>query len=238
MRTERLVAGLAAIALLAAGCATPPPAPPMPAPPPAAAPPAIAPAAAESAPLDLKKVEAEIAAHYAAAAPEVQEYVRMTAGSFGRSAMWLNEDAFAALPSAERERKVAYLAELLTTAEYGRHLCRGLAEAGALKDPRLVPGLMKVAGYHRDDADYDCRPKWMAVAALARQESDEAVPLLIGLVDHGNQNTRMWARAALSRKTGQDFNGDKQAWAAWWKAQGHKAVGEEHLKAWQPPPKS
>ena len=230
MRMEMLFAGMASIALLAAGCATPPPAPP-----PATRP--QTPVATEPPPADPQKAEAEIAARYAAAAPEVQEYVRMTARTFGRSAMWLNEDAFAALPSAERERKVAYLAELLTAAEYGRHLCRGLAEAGALKDPRLVPGLMKVAGYHRDDADYDCRPKWMAVAALARQESDEAVPLLIGLVDHGNQNTRMWARAALSRKTGRDFNGDKPAWAAWWQAQGHKAVGEEHLKPRQPPPK-
>ena len=38
--------------------------------------------------------------------------------------------------------------------------------------------------YHVDNKDYDCRPKWMAIAALARQESPEAVPLLISLVDH------------------------------------------------------
>jgi hypothetical protein len=49
---------------------------------------------------------------------------------------------------------------------------------------------------HRVNRDYDCRPKWMAVAAVARQESDEAVSLLVRLVDHGNQNTRQWARAA------------------------------------------
>jgi len=29
--------------------------------------------------------------------------------------------------------------------------------------------LMKVTDYHLDDRDYDCRAKWMAVAALARQ---------------------------------------------------------------------
>lgn len=183
------------------------------------------------------KAQAEIAAHYSKAHPEVQEYVLHTAQTFGRSGMWLAEDAFAAEPAAAREQRTLRLARLLSEGEYGRHLCGALAGAGAVKDPRLVPGLLKVAGYHRADSDYDCRPKWMAVAALARQESDDAVPLLISLADHGNQNTRMWARAALSRKTGQDFQGDKQAWAQWWQAQGHKAVDAELLKPWTPPPK-
>ncbi|MCB1125437.1 MAG: HEAT repeat domain-containing protein, partial [Verrucomicrobiae bacterium] len=98
----------------------------------------------------------------------------------------------------------------------------------------LLPGLMKVAGYHRDDRDYDCRPKWMAVAALARQESGKAVPLLISLVDHGNQNTRMWARAALARMAGEDLEGDKPAWAKWWESQGHDPVKPDYLKPWKP----
>ena len=168
------------------------------------------------APLDIKKAETEVEQRYAKAHPEIKEYVLFTARSFGRSGMWLNEDAFAALPADAREKKVQHLATLLADGEYGRHLCAGLAEASALKDKRLVTGLAKVAGYHQKNVDYDCRPKWMAVAALARQESDEAVPLLISLVDHGNQNTRFWARAALARKTGQDFKQDKQAWAKWW----------------------
>lgn len=186
-------------------------------------------------PLDLEAANVEIEDHYAKAHPEIQEYVRMTARSFGRSQLWLNENAFEGLTAEERDEKVEYLAILLEEGEYGRHLCRGLAEASALNDKRLVPGLMKVAGYHHDDRDYDCRPKWMAVAALARQESDDAVPLLIGLLDHGNQNTRMWASAALVRTTGQDFGKDKQAWADWWQEQGHPAVDEEYLKPWVPP---
>jgi hypothetical protein len=113
-----------------------------------------------------------------------------------------------------------------------------LAEASALKDKRLVPGLMKVADYHLEDRDYDCRAKWMAVAALARQESDEAVPLLISLVDHGNQNTRNWARAALARKTGQDFKKDKAAWAKWWQEQGHSPIDGKFLKPAAAPPES
>jgi hypothetical protein len=186
--------------------------------------------------VDMKSAEDEVAAKYAHADPEIQEYVLWTAKSFGRHGLWLNENAFASLPGSAREKKVQYLATLFESAEYGRHLCRGLAEASALKDQRLVPSLIKVAGYQRKDSDYDCRPKWMAVAALARQESDDAVPLLISLVDHGNQNTRNWARAALSRKTGQDFKKDKQAWAKWWQAQGHAAIGAELLKAWEVSP--
>jgi hypothetical protein len=73
---------------------------------------------------------------------------------------------------------------------------------------------------------------------LARQESDEAVPLLVSLVDHGNQNTRQWARAALSRKMGQDFKQDKQAWAEWWEAQGNKPINDKFLRPWVMPPEA
>ena len=169
------------------------------------------------APVDLKKAEAEVEIHYAKAHPEIKEYVLWTARTFGKGGMWVQEDAFSELSAEAREKRIQHLATLLSEAEYGRHLCAGLAEASALKDKRLVPGLMRVAGYHQADRDYDCRAKWMAVAALARQESEEPVPLLIGLVDHGNQNTRNWARAALSRQTGQDFQQDKRAWAKWWR---------------------
>ena len=188
-----------------------------------------------AAPLDLKKAEAEVESRYAKAHPEVKEFVLHTARSFGRSGLWLNEDAFATAPDSAREKRVQHLAALLSDGEYGRHLCAGLSEASALKDKRLVPGLMKVAGYHQKDVDYDCRPKWMAVAALARQESNDAVPLLISLVDHGNQNTRFWARAALARKASQDFKQDKQAWARWWQEQGHPAIDKDLLKPYEPP---
>ena len=186
-------------------------------------------------PVDLQKASDEVESRYGNAHPEIQEYILWTARTFGGSNLWLNEDAFAELPAATREKRVQHLSQLLTEAEYGRHLCAGLAEASALKDKRLVPGLMKVAAYHLEDRDYDCRAKWMAVAALARQEDDAAVPLLISLVDHGNQNTRHWARASLSRKTGQDFRQDKQAWAKWWQAQGHPPIDDKFLKAWKKP---
>jgi len=149
--------------------------------------------------------------------------------------MWLNENAYSTLSAAEREARIVYLTKLLNEAEYGRHLCAGLAEAGALKDPRLVPGLMRTAKYHVDGKDYDCRPKWMAIAALARQESLDAVPLLISLVDHGNQNTRFWARAALARTAKNDFKADKQAWNKWWVDQGHPPFEASFLRPYTPP---
>jgi hypothetical protein len=180
--------------------------------------------AGSPAPLDLQKARTEVETCYSKAQPEIQEYVLWTAQTFGKSGLWLNEDAFAAMPGKAREDRIRYLATLLEQAEYGRHLCSGLAEASALKDKRLVPGLMRAAGYHQTDRDYDCRPKWIAVSALARQESEAAVPLLISLVDHGNQNTRHWARAALARQTSHDFGGDKQAWENWWKGQGRSVT--------------
>jgi hypothetical protein len=181
-------------------------------------------------------IDIETEKHYAKAHPEVQEFIRQTASSFGRAGLWLPEDAFNDLSADARAEKVAYLAKLLDEGEYGRHLCKGLAEAGALADKALLPGLIKVAAYHRDDRDYDCRPKWMAVAALGRVGDESAVPTLVRLVDHGNMNTRMWARASLVRITGQAFGDDKQAWADWWNGAGKEPkLGPEDVKPWEPP---
>jgi len=190
--------------------------------------------AAAPAALDMDAAAKEVSASYGKAHPEVQEYVLHTARTFGRSGMWLNENAFATLAAEDREKRVQYLKTLFEDAKYGRHLCMALAEASAIKDERLVPGLMNVAGYHDPAKDYDCRPKWMAIAALARQQSDAAVPLLVSLVDHGNENTRMWARAALARMAGDDFRADKAAWNKWWVGGGHPAIEAELLKPWQP----
>jgi len=184
---------------------------------------------------DAELANAEVSRCYGKAHPEVQEFVLHTARSFGASGLWLNEGAYANLKPEQIEARIVYLARLFEDAEYGRHLCAALAQASALKDSRLVPGLMKVAAYHVDDKDYDCRPKWMAIAALARQESPDAIPLLISLVDHGNQNTRFWARAALARMAKEDFKADKQAWNKWWINQGHAAIDAKLLKPYTPP---
>jgi HEAT repeat protein len=186
--------------------------------------------------LDMDSASTEVSSAYGKAEPEVQEFVLHTVRSFGPGGLWLNENAYADLKPDDREARVTYLVKLFDQPEYGRHLCSALAEASALKDPRLVPGLKKVAAYHVDGKDYDCRPKWIAIAALARQQSPDAVPLLVSLVDHGNQNTRFWARAALARMAKNDFKADKQAWNKWWVGQGHEAIDPELLKPYTPPP--
>jgi hypothetical protein len=185
--------------------------------------------------LDMDAATAEVSSNYGKAHPEVQEFVLHTARSFGRGGLWLNENAYAELTPEKREARIEYLVKLFDEAEYGRHLCAALAEASALKDPKLVAGLKKVAAYHVDGKDYDCRAKWMAIAALARQESPDAVPLLVSLVDHGNQNTRFWARAALARMAKDDFKTDKQAWNKWWTGQGHESIDPALLKPYVPP---
>jgi HEAT repeat protein len=192
-------------------------------------------ARADNPPADMTRAEAEVSRAYDKARPEVQEWVRYTARTFGWDGLWINEDAYANLTAAQREGRITYLAKLFDEAEYGRHLCTALAEASALKDARLVKPLMKVAGYHDEHKDYDCRAKWMAVAALARQESAEAVPLLVSLVDHGNKNTRMWARAALARLAKEDFKDDKQAWNKWWVGGGHPPIDAKLLQPFAAP---
>ena len=57
----------------------------------------------------------------------------------------------------------------------------------------------------------------------------------MSLVDHGNQNTRFWARAALARIAKDDFKADKQAWNKWWTDQGHEAIDPALLKPYVPP---
>ncbi len=181
-------------------------------------------------------IEQEIQEHYLKADADVQEYIRWTASTFGRGGtLWKAANTFDRLSPEEREKKVLYTEEVLKS-DYGRHLCTALADAGALKDKRLLPGVIKAAAYHRDDSDYDCRAKWMAVAALGRLDDESGVPVLVPLVDHGNQNTRMWARASLVRLTGQNFGVDKQAWAKWWNDGGKQPpIDVTQLKPWTPP---
>ena len=190
---------------------------------------------AANATVNMELAATEVSQRYGKAHPEVQEFILHTARTFGSSAMWVNENAHANLKPKEMEQRIVYLARLFEEADYGRHLCAALAEASAFKDERLARPLMKVAAYHVEDKDYDCRPKWMAIAALARQESRAAVPLLVSLVDHGNQNTRLWARAALARMARDDFKADKQAWNNWWTSQGNTAIDPKFLTPYSPP---
>jgi hypothetical protein len=164
----------------------------------------------------------------------VTDFVVWTEGQF-KGTQWLPENAIDNLDAKARESSIQQYVSILDEKPYNREICRALVMASVLRDKRFLPGLLKTAAYD-ELCDYDCCPKWMAVAALARMGDDSAVPVLVPLVDHGNPNTRMWARAALVRLTGQTFDQDKKAWGAWWNGQNKEPkLKEEDLKLWSMP---
>lgn len=73
----------------------------------------------------------------------------------------------------------------------------------------------------------------------SRRTNDKAGITRIGFaIASVNQNTRQWARAALWRKTGQDFKQDKEAWAKRWDFQGNKPIDGTFLEPWGMPPQA
>ncbi len=176
----------------------------------------------------------EIERSYKDASQEVKDYILWTEKEW-HWIQWLPENSVENMDAETREKAIVRYAKVLDEKSYGRELCPALNMASVLRDKRFLPGLLKTAAYH-EPVDYDCCPKWMAVAALARMGEESAVPVLIPLVDHGNENTRMWARAALVRLTGQKFDQDKKAWGAWWNGQNKEPkLKDEDLKPWSMP---
>jgi len=175
--------------------------------------------------------QAEINRYYKAVPKEVTDFILVTERQFGGN-LWFPENFIDSLDAETREKEIKYYASVLDEKPYSRQLCPALAKAGVLRDKRLLPGLLKVAA-HTEPGNYDCRPKWMAVAALARMGDESAIPVLVPLVDFGNKNVQMWSRAALYRLTGQTFDQDKKEWGAWWNAQNKEPkLKDEDLKPW------
>ncbi|HNY26255.1 MAG TPA: LecA/PA-IL family lectin [Candidatus Sumerlaeota bacterium] len=178
----------------------------------------------------------EIDQYYKAVPKEATDFILLTERQFGRNQLWYPENAFASMNAETREKEIQTCEKTLNDVPYSRELCPALAKASVLRDKRLLPGLLKTAAYSNPSGNYDCRAKWMAVAALARMGEEAAVPVLVPLVDFGNTNVRMWSRAALYRLTGQTFDQDKKAWGAWWNAQNKEPkLKDEDLKPWTMP---
>ena len=72
----------------------------------------------------------------------------------------------------------------------------------------------------------------MAVRALGLIGDKTAVPELIDLVYHFNQNTRFWAQISLVRLTGKNFGRDAGAWKRWWREQDGKPPVSEEPVVW------
>lgn len=100
---------------------------------------------------------------------------------------------------------------------------------GELKSKRAVRHLLKIAA---DRQEKDNRDRWMATRAIGLRGNRAAVPTLIHLVYHYNQNTRMWAQISLVRLTGQNFGTDYQAWGNWWAEQGGKPKFKNKKIVW------
>jgi tetratricopeptide (TPR) repeat protein len=103
---------------------------------------------------------------------------------------------------------------------------RAIAALGNIRCTEAVDTLISIA----EEPMSNNRPKWMAVRGLGRIGDKAAVPTLIELIDHGNQNVRVYSRLALAQITGQYLGESKDKWLAWWKKEGQKA-GPEDKKA-------
>ncbi|MCX5758053.1 MAG: hypothetical protein NTU83_06030, partial [Candidatus Hydrogenedentes bacterium] len=90
-------------------------------------------------------VEAEIGRSYAQADADVKDFIKMTAERFGPKGLWLPENAFDKLTPEERASKLKGITETLEGPDTD-NTCTALAEAGVLRDPSLLPVLVKVAG--------------------------------------------------------------------------------------------
>lgn len=93
---------------------------------------------------------------------------------------------------------------------------RAINTLAALHSTKALPVLRGIA-FER--VDRNNRDRWMAVRALGLMDDMTAVPDLIHLVYHGNQNTRWWAQISLVRITGKNFGKDWNAWGKWWNDQ-------------------
>lgn len=61
------------------------------------------------------------------------------------------------------------------------------------------------------------RLKWTCTRSLGQIKQKSSIPILIGLLDDINANTRVYARVSLAEITGVYFEKDKEKWTAWHK---------------------
>jgi hypothetical protein len=117
-----------------------------------------------------------------------------------------------------------------------REYYQAINTLAALRSTNALPRLREIAF---DRADKNCRDRWMAIRALGLIGDKSAVPELIHLVYHGNQNTRWWAQISLVRLTGKNFARDWNAWGDWWNKSGGQPLYKPEIIRWwngQPEP--
>ncbi len=102
-----------------------------------------------------------------------------------------------------------------------------------LKSRKAVPGLLRIAAERteKDNAD-----RSFACRALGIIGDPSAIPDLVHLTYHYNEDTRLWAQISLVRLTGENFGRDVAAWRQWWEKQGGKPPIVEQTVAWATSP--
>ncbi len=106
----------------------------------------------------------------------------------------------------------------------------------ALRSTNALPRLREIA-FER--VDRNNRDRWMCIRALGIIGDKSAVPELIHLVYHGNQNTHWWAQISLVRLTGKNAGKDWHAWGQWWNESGGQPPFNPEIVRWwdgQPEP--
>ena len=132
-----------------------------------------------------------------------------------------------ALEDAKRgERETEWIEQVKTSSGSGRILAiNGLVHIGSSK---ATPALLKVAA---NRSEGDNRDRWVATRALGIIGDRTAIPDLVHLTYHYNQNTRFWAQISLVRLTCKNFGQDVDAWRKWWDQQGGKPeISEERIE--------
>lgn len=126
---------------------------------------------------------------------------------------------------AEEENKREEQSVTQLTTLQGRNTIPAINHLASIRSNKAVPRLLKIAADRREK---DNRDRWMAIRALGLIGDPAAVPELIDLVYHPNQNTRFWAQISLVRLTGKNFGRDAAAWKKWWREQnGTPPVSDE-----------
>jgi len=85
------------------------------------------------------------------------------------------------------------------------------AYLGMVRTRKAVKPLEKVIAAGRGGG----RLRWVCTRSLGQISQKSSIPLLIGLLDNRNKDTRVYARVSLSEITGAYFGDDKERWKNW-----------------------
>ena len=126
--------------------------------------------------------------------------------------------------AASQQEKDRMIAGWIAGAQDHRNMdrqTRSIAALGNVAAKQAVGVLLEIvqepSGRGRSN-----RGRWLAVRALGRIGDLSAVPVLIEVLDHYNQNTQVYAKVALCEITGVYFGNNQPKWRQWWELRGRK----------------